>query len=197
MIFGFNTDVEGHGATYHVQTEDRGAKNPIVDSMIYVGGKIVDRVRTPYDPETTSQEQIESMVRNQHRELLDSIRAGTFRPASQEPATELPPPSGFGIRLLNPENLATDGQLRFELEVWDRKHLSPAQGTMLYLRWMPEGCEIQKLNLQTGEAGTALASFEIPEPERGGWLVVCVKAQAGREFAKYRVRPGAPAVPEA
>ena len=50
MIFGFNTDVTGKDAVYHVQTEDRGAKHPVIDSIIYVSGRIVDRRQTPYVP---------------------------------------------------------------------------------------------------------------------------------------------------
>src|SRR5581483_577150 len=59
MIFGFNTDVPGKDAVYHVQTEDRGAKNPVIESMIYVGGKILGRRRTPYVPSELSREKIE------------------------------------------------------------------------------------------------------------------------------------------
>src|SRR3990167_6424881 len=69
MIFGFNTDVTGKDAVYHVQTEDRGVRNPVVDSIIYVGGKIVDRRRTPYVPAEATQAQIEEMVRQQHKQL--------------------------------------------------------------------------------------------------------------------------------
>ena len=78
MIFGFNTDVSGKDAVYHVQTEDRGVKNPVIDSIVYVGGEIVDRVRTPYVPQETDQAEIEAMVRNQHRQLVESIRSGSL-----------------------------------------------------------------------------------------------------------------------
>ena len=41
MITGFNTDVEYDGRTFHVQTEDRGQRNPVVESLVYSGGEIV------------------------------------------------------------------------------------------------------------------------------------------------------------
>jgi len=50
MIFGFNTDVTGRDGVYHVQTEDRGTKNPVVESVVYVGGKIIAKRRTSYSP---------------------------------------------------------------------------------------------------------------------------------------------------
>ena len=83
MIFGFNTDVTGKDAVYHVQTEDRGARNPVVDSIVYVGGKIVDRRRTRYVPEEVTPEQVEKMVRKQHKGLVEAIRTGQFVPSGE------------------------------------------------------------------------------------------------------------------
>ena len=81
MIFGFNTDVPGKDGVYHVQTEDRGARNPVVESIVYVGGKIMGRRRTPYVVAEVTQARIEKMVRRQHKELVEAIRAGTWAPA--------------------------------------------------------------------------------------------------------------------
>src|SRR5579864_843306 len=106
MIFGFNTDVAGKEANYHVQTEDRGVKNPVIDSIVYVGGKIVERVRTPYAPQVTSQADVEALVRRQHRGLIESIRSGSFQPSGVLPvALAVPPPSGYSIQLLNQETI--------------------------------------------------------------------------------------------
>ena len=38
MITGFNTDVKYKGTVFHVQTEDKGVANPIIESLIYKGG---------------------------------------------------------------------------------------------------------------------------------------------------------------
>src|ERR1051325_10263563 len=79
MIFGFNTDVHGKDATYHVQTEDRGVKNPVVDSIVYVGGQVGDRVRTPSSPDRETQQDIKSIFPNHQRELVGAFRSGSFR----------------------------------------------------------------------------------------------------------------------
>src|ERR1035437_7705289 len=159
MIFGFNTDVPANGKTYHVQTEDRGAKNPAVDSIIYLGGKIIDRVRTPYDFAKSTQEQIETLVHNQHRELVESIRSGSFAPQAAAPEPEVPPPSGYGIRLLNPGDIERDGQLCFEIAVWDRKDPGPGAGIALDVRWMAGNGEAQRSQLETERDGRAPFSF--------------------------------------
>ena len=62
MIFGYNTDVKSGDVVYHVQTEDRGEKNPVIDSVIYVKGRIVDRRRTPYQPGQVTPDKLQEMV---------------------------------------------------------------------------------------------------------------------------------------
>ncbi|HYN42848.1 MAG TPA: hypothetical protein VE129_13785, partial [Thermoanaerobaculia bacterium] len=48
MITGFNTDIRHGDRVFHVQTEDRGTGNPIVESLVYVGGQILLSKRSPY-----------------------------------------------------------------------------------------------------------------------------------------------------
>ena len=48
MITGFNTDVKYRGVVYHVQTEDKGTANPLIETLIYKGGEILGSRRLPY-----------------------------------------------------------------------------------------------------------------------------------------------------
>ena len=48
MITGFNTDVKYRGLVYHVQTEDKGKDNPLIETLIYKGGEILASRRLPY-----------------------------------------------------------------------------------------------------------------------------------------------------
>jgi len=48
MQRGFNSDILYSGSTYHVQTEDWGAKNPFFVSHIFAGGAVVKTVKIPY-----------------------------------------------------------------------------------------------------------------------------------------------------
>ncbi|MBI2817874.1 MAG: hypothetical protein HYX72_13145 [Acidobacteria bacterium] len=193
MIFGFNTDVHVNDTTYHVQTEDRGAKKPIVDSMIYVGGKIVDRVRTPYDVGTVPQAEIEAMVRNQHRQLVEAIRSGELVPPSAPPPEPTADPSGYGIRLMNPREISMYGQFRFELCVWDRTKAAPAPGASLMLKWLDGTEEFQSLSLQTDENGAAVAWFPEPATPREMTLLVYATGGNTREVAKFRILPNSAA----
>lgn len=79
MITGFNTDVWHEGHVYHVQTEDRGTDNPILESLIYVGGTIVATKLTPYTQrldEGADREAIASLLKRQHQLIIAAIKAG-------------------------------------------------------------------------------------------------------------------------
>jgi hypothetical protein len=79
MITGFNTDVPHEGHVYHVQTEDGGEGNPILESLVYIGGTIVAKKLTPYPGplnEDPSHEALTSMLKRQHQVIIAAIKAG-------------------------------------------------------------------------------------------------------------------------
>ena len=77
MRTGFNTEVK-HGSTaYHVQTEDKGTTNPLVETLVYVGGQILDAIRTPYDKSLAIGE-VDAMMEKQHRFTLQKVKTGVY-----------------------------------------------------------------------------------------------------------------------
>lgn len=79
MITGFNTDVRHEGQIYHVQTEDRGRENPVLESLVYMGGTIVAKKSTPYSEqlgEGATEEAIASLLKRQHQVIIAAIKAG-------------------------------------------------------------------------------------------------------------------------
>jgi len=79
MITGFNTDVQHGGRVYHVQTEDRGQEHPFFESLVYVGGTIVAKKRTPYREQVdqgATEEAIAQLLRRQHQVVIAAIKAG-------------------------------------------------------------------------------------------------------------------------
>lgn len=82
MLTGFNTDISHSGTTYHVQTEDKGEANPMIESLVYVRGAILAAKRTYYLKELQSgmsEEQLQSMLEKQHRTILAVIKAGRIQ----------------------------------------------------------------------------------------------------------------------
>jgi hypothetical protein len=79
VITGFNTDVEHDGVVYHVQTEDKGLKSPLLLSLVYVGGTILASKRTPYDDLIASgfdEKILAERLQRQHKLICAAIHAG-------------------------------------------------------------------------------------------------------------------------
>ena len=79
MITGYNTDVEYDGVVYHVQTEDKGLRTPIILSLVYRGGAILASKRAPYDDLLAGgfDEQIlVERLRRQHKLICAAVHAG-------------------------------------------------------------------------------------------------------------------------
>ena len=80
VITGFNTDVKHADRVYHVQTEDRGVANPVVESLVYVGGEILLSKKSPYKDLITGDRVDEKALREmmdlQHRRVIEAVRRG-------------------------------------------------------------------------------------------------------------------------
>ena len=83
MITGFNTDVKYGDTVYHVQTEDKGVKNPLILSLIYVKGTILDAFRSRYDEFLDSgrfsEAQLQKILEFQHRQIVGAIKRGKYQ----------------------------------------------------------------------------------------------------------------------
>ena len=83
MITGFNTDVKYKGVVYHVQTEDKGPQNPLIETLIYKGGEILASRRLPYSDLVKSHEDeatITRLMEDQHKGMMMEVKKGKFDP---------------------------------------------------------------------------------------------------------------------
>jgi hypothetical protein len=81
MITGFNTDVPYKGEVFHVQTEDKGKDNPMVESLIYKGGEILGARRTAYSKFLKNgydEKTVIKFMEDQHRRTIEEIKRGQF-----------------------------------------------------------------------------------------------------------------------
>ena len=83
MAFGHNSNVTIAGDTYHVQTEERGAAQALIDTTVYLQGRVLHR-RTnsfldllPLNPDR--EQALRLRVDTQHRGVVDEIRSGKLR----------------------------------------------------------------------------------------------------------------------
>ena len=79
VLTGYNTDIQHSGTTYHVQTEDKGRGNPLVESLVYTSGEILYSRRTPYHDlveQDVDKEAVASLMERQHRAIVDAVESG-------------------------------------------------------------------------------------------------------------------------
>ena len=92
MITGFNTDVKYRGVVYHVQTEDKGKDNPLIETLIYKGGEILASRRLPYSElvrDTNAEKAISSLMEEQHKAMILEVKHGKFAPPEEQRAEDL------------------------------------------------------------------------------------------------------------
>ena len=206
MIFGYNTDVKSGDTVYHVQTEDRGEKNPVIDSVIYVKGQIIDQRRTPYDPAQTAPERLQEMVKQQHRSLVDAIRGGNYAPpGAEETAAPAPAPAAAAavaaaapaaapapaacepaIELLNAADIESAGRLLFRVLVRQGAGGGPLAGAAVEgILQCGKGPDA-RAQAAASDDGVAEIAFQSPQAESAD-VLFCAAAAGLRSIVKYRL----------
>jgi hypothetical protein len=92
VITGFNTDVKHRGLVYHVQTEDKGKDNPLIETLIYKGGEILASRRLPYSElirDTDAEKAISKLMEEQHTAMILEVKRGKFAPPQEQRAEDL------------------------------------------------------------------------------------------------------------
>jgi hypothetical protein len=95
MVFGHNTNVKIGAVTYHVQTEDRGESNALIDTTVYYQGRVLHRRTNSYfDLLPTNEDRQQALklrVDEQHNTVLEQMHSGALQLAVPQPV--IPPPS--------------------------------------------------------------------------------------------------------
>ena len=82
MVTGFNSEFTFLNRVYHVQTENRGPSNPVIQTLIYVKGEILDSIKQDYhdllDSPPLDYDQIMQRMEDQHRQVLHDIKSGKY-----------------------------------------------------------------------------------------------------------------------
>lgn len=208
MITGFNTDVEYEGRVFHVQTEDKGRDNPVVESLVYSGGEIVASRRASYGELVRSPRYSEAEVlkrmESQHLALIRDIRNGRFDPDGPKP---------FGAHIISNrsfDEVVMDflsqevGVERIRLEIEGDGAIVEGSRPTLKLRVVAESSDrpvggarvtVRLLSTQerarevfcgeTGPDGRLEASFEIP-PLPGASAALLFQAEAAGNNAEIQ-----------
>jgi hypothetical protein len=107
MSAGFNSNVRVGEVVYHVQTEQRGADGGVIDTVVYISGRVIHRLKTKLSdgaeapnashdaahPESRDGAERDDAalsanqrVERQHKNIIAQLESGALPPpASAEP----------------------------------------------------------------------------------------------------------------
>jgi hypothetical protein len=196
MITGYNTDVEHQSRVFHVQTEDKGIDNPIVETLIYCGGEILTSRRSSYEQlvgtERYSEEEVQRRMEAQHQGLIREIRNGGFDQETLRPfgynivsnrsfdevvltfLEEFGPTEPIRLELIDWQVLQEETRPTLRLRVLADRTDRPVEGAEVKIVVEPGGGSVQELySSMTDDDGFLEASFSIPKLNNGAGELVC------------------------
>lgn len=81
MLLGFNTNIPYDGTLYHIQTEDKGLKNPIIITCIYLTGKIITSKKISYATivkKSDCKDRVKKLMARQHIKMMKNLLEGKY-----------------------------------------------------------------------------------------------------------------------
>ena len=192
MSSGYNTDVRVGEYVFHVQTEDRGPSHPIIDTAIYLQGRVVHRHSTNYEHLTASKEFSEEVLRKrvaeQHRQVMDELRAGALSAEIALATAPMPSAGAIQVRLLNPKSWLSAGNVSLDVEIRRRSDQQPqpqAQIEALIEGALRDGPCVATADQQ----GRARIEFPLPPLGKGDLaLVIRAWTEAAKDEVRFSMR---------
>jgi hypothetical protein len=212
MLFGHNTDVKVDETVYHVQTEDRGTANALIDTTVYCRGRVLHR-RTnnyidllPLNPERENS--LRKRIDDQHRAVTEEIRSGALHlvppppPARKTPAAkkagnsaaQSTAPAPLALELINAKTWLAGKHANLHVAVRKKQNGEALAGALVVARieGAEEGAEF---SVETGADGQARLEFEMPHLTGAEPALVIEATQAdskGQLKFQLKTRPRVP-----
>jgi hypothetical protein len=189
MSSGFNTDVRVGDRVFHVQTEDRGPSHPVIDTAIYLQGRVVHRHSSSYDHLTQSIElsdnALHKRVEEQHRALIEDLRAGKLDAEIDAARARTSYSPAIQVQLLNAKSWLSGGKVLLEVEVSRRSNHQPQAG--VEIKAFIEGAlRDDQHRATTDERGRVRIEFPLP-PLGKGELALVIRAHRDADKDELRV----------
>jgi hypothetical protein len=208
MLFGHNSNVEAGGTTYHVQTEDRGAMNALIDTTVYFHGRVLHR-RTnnyfdllPLNP--ASEQALKRRLDEQHRTVVEALRTGALHlplphdeqvPAQASPGGSKPASGVLSLELLNAKTWLTGKRALLQVSVRNEAH--QAVGGAAVIARVDGAAEETKFSAQTNDFGRTKFEFDMPKlASADAALVIEASKGNARGHLRFQLR-SKPRVPSA
>jgi len=208
MLFGHNSNVKAGDTTYHVQTEDRGATNALIDTTVYFRGRVLHRRTNNYFDllplNADSERALKQRLDEQHRAVVEELRTGALHLAlpqdEKDSALAAAPDSAVARKVLLLELINAKTWLsgkRALLQVAVRNQTNQAvEGAKVTAR-VDGAAEISEYASETGPFGHAQFEFDMPRLS-GADAALLIEALHGnaRGHLRFQLRTK-PRVPSA
>jgi hypothetical protein len=207
MVTGFNTDVEHDGKVFHVQTEDKGLDNPIIETLVYRGGEILDARRSSYADLAAKGVQdsvVAERIETQHNAVIADVRDGKFDVRKARPfgegiissrsfdevvleflRSELGP-DPLVLSIIGAESIGEGRPGTVEVLVTRTHSGDGVAEAMVRLRLLTTRAKPQVLAQgKTDASGRATLAVSLPEIGKGA-AALLVQATSGKDSAEIR-----------
>jgi hypothetical protein len=192
MSSGYNTDVRVGDHVFHVQTEDRGPNHPVIDTAIYLQGRVIHRYSTSYEHLRASIEFSDDVlhrrVAEQHRYVMDELRAGSLAAEIALATGPVVPTSAIQVRLLNPKSWLSAGNVSLDVETLRRSDQQPQAG--VWVEASIEGALRDGPRAATSDQqGRVRIEFPLPPLGKGDLaLVIRAKTDQAKDEIRFSMR---------
>jgi hypothetical protein len=196
MKFGFNSKVQVGPEAYDVQTEDRGASHPFIDTLVLSRGRVVYRHSTSYEDLAASgamdQAILRARVEKQHREILEALRAGalSLEKRALEKAAQAKE-EGIAVKLLNAGSWLESGHVSLDIEVSSKTGGEPVTGARVEAFIEGGAGAPESYFARTDAEGRTSLRFPFPaltEPSLAA-LVIRAHVAEGLGELRYQLKP--------
>ena len=209
MAFGHNSNVTVAGDTYHVQTEERGIAYALIDTTVYLRGRVMHRRTNSFSdllPLDSEREQaLKLRVDTQHRSVVDEIRSGKLRLSGGDGAKASALQAAAGgsavsgadlrLELLNAKTWLSGKHASLQITVTDGAN-KPAERAIVMAR-VEGAAEPAAFSSETNLLGRVKLEFDMP-PLAGPDVALVVEASKGKARGHLRFQLRAkPRVPSA
>jgi hypothetical protein len=192
MSTGFNTDVRVGDQGFHVQTEDRGPGHRAIDTTVYQQGRVLHRRSSGYEHFAASAEfsadGLRERVEEQHRLVIEELRAGTLAAEMAATAEKANRAGGIQVQLLNPQSWLSAGEVKLDVEILRRADRQPQVGAEVEASI--EGASVDARHIgKSDDQGRVRIEFPLPPLGRGDLaLVILAKADATKDEIRFTMR---------
>ena len=191
MKFGFNSQAQVGADVYDVQTEDRGASHPFIDTLVLIRGRVVYRHSTSYEDLAASgaldQAILRARVEKQHREILEALRGGVLSLEKGAPGKQ----EGIAVKLLNAGSWLESGNVSLNIEVSSKAAGRPVTGAKVEAFIEGAAGAPESHFAQTDAEGRTSLQFPFPnltEPSLAA-LVIRAHVAEGLGELRYQLKP--------